>query len=176
MLAIVAAFILYAARRLDIHARQLLTPAVITQRMDAKQTLSPSIRVRIDALWHSRFGVPPRGRPRLVALTFDDGPYAVSTPLLLDALQDLHVPATFFAIGRDAQQFPGLARRLSASGSELANHTYSHPNLDTLSPPAVRDELQAASEALAPYTKPTRRRRRSCCSIAESSRRSRRCR
>ncbi len=144
--------LVYGAHRLDVHAREILTPAVITTEMDARRTLSPSVRARVAALWEARFGAPPSDRPRLIALTFDDGPYAVSTPLLLDALRELRVPATFFAIGRDAQQFPGLAHRLSANGNEVANHTYSHPNLDALSAAGVRDELQAGDEALAPYT------------------------
>ena len=63
-------------------------------------------------------------RPRLIALTFDDGPYPVFTPMLLDVLRDLHVPATFFLIGQDAQQWPELTRRIEADGNEIADHTY----------------------------------------------------
>ena len=50
--------------------------------------------------------------------------------MLLDVLHDLHVPATFFLIGRDAEQWPELTRRIEADGNEIADHTFTHPNLD----------------------------------------------
>ncbi len=79
---------------------------------------------------HARGSDDRSDRPKLIALTFDDGPYPIFTPLLLDELRDLHVPATFFLIGRDAEQWPDLTRRIEAGGNEIADHTYSHPNLD----------------------------------------------
>ncbi|MDQ6931570.1 MAG: polysaccharide deacetylase family protein [Candidatus Eremiobacteraeota bacterium] len=109
--------------------------------MNAHRALSPSLDARIDRLLHERQDIDRSGRPRLIALTFDDGPYAVTTPLMLDALRDLHVKATFFLIGRDAEQFPELVRRIERDGNEIGNHTYSHPDLDELSPGAVRGEL-----------------------------------
>jgi peptidoglycan/xylan/chitin deacetylase (PgdA/CDA1 family) len=87
-------------------------------------------------------------RPRLVALTFDDGPYPVSTPLLLQELRDLRVPATFFLIGRDAEQFPGLAREIAADGHEIADHTSTHPELDRLGDGAVAAELRDGAAEL----------------------------
>jgi len=91
------------------------------------------------------------GRPHLIALTFDDGPYPVTTPLLLNVLRDLHVPATFFLIGRDAVQFPELTRRIELFGNEIGNHTYTHPDLDGLPDAAVRAELTKARDALRAY-------------------------
>jgi hypothetical protein len=71
--------------------------------------------------------------PKLIALTFDDGPYPVDTPMLLQRLAPTaHVPATFFLIGRDAEQFPELAREIAAAGDEIADHTLTHPDLDAL--------------------------------------------
>jgi peptidoglycan/xylan/chitin deacetylase (PgdA/CDA1 family) len=84
----------------------------------------------------------------LIALTFDDGPYPVDTPLLLDTLADLHVPATFFLIGRDGQQYPDLVRRIAAAGHEIADHTLTHPNLDRLDAAAVRQEIDAGAAVL----------------------------
>jgi peptidoglycan/xylan/chitin deacetylase (PgdA/CDA1 family) len=88
----------------------------------------------------------------LIALTFDDGPYPVTTPLLLDTLHDLGVPATFFLIGRDAEQEPELTMRIAREGHEIANHTLTHPNLDRLDAAGVRDELSAGRAALQRYT------------------------
>lgn len=62
-----------------------------------------------------------------VILTFDDGPTAEFTPKILDALKAECVRATFFAIGRDAEALPALARREVAEGHNVAHHTWSHP-------------------------------------------------
>lgn len=64
----------------------------------------------------------------LCALTFDDGP-SPNTPLLLNMLAEYKIPATFFLLGRSVTQYPELVRRMLAEGHEVANHSWSHPNL-----------------------------------------------
>jgi len=62
-----------------------------------------------------------------VILTFDDGPDAVNTPKILEALAAQCVRATFFEIGRNAAALPALARREVLEGHTVAFHTWSHP-------------------------------------------------
>jgi peptidoglycan/xylan/chitin deacetylase (PgdA/CDA1 family) len=62
-----------------------------------------------------------------VILTFDDGPDALSTPKILDALKAECVKANFFEIGRNAEALPDLARREVVEGHTVASHTWSHP-------------------------------------------------
>ena len=62
-----------------------------------------------------------------VILTFDDGPDAVNTPKILDALAAECVRATFFEIGRKAESLPQIARREVMDGHTVAHHTWSHP-------------------------------------------------
>lgn len=62
-----------------------------------------------------------------VILTFDDGPDAHTTPAVLKALADQCVRATFFAIGRNVEALPALARREVEEGHNVAHHTYTHP-------------------------------------------------
>lgn len=124
-----------------------MRPVVVLRDADAAALAQPSLRARVGAV----FGRPQVGagdRPRLVALTFDDGPYPVVTPLLLQTLRDLHVPATFFLIGGDAEQFPDLARAIAAAGHEIADHTQTHPDLDRLSDAAVAAELRGGAATL----------------------------
>jgi peptidoglycan/xylan/chitin deacetylase (PgdA/CDA1 family) len=66
------------------------------------------------------------GRPDHVALTFDDGPDPVSTPLILDELERLGWSATFFCLGSQVRRSPGLARELAQRGHELAVHGDNH--------------------------------------------------
>jgi peptidoglycan/xylan/chitin deacetylase (PgdA/CDA1 family) len=146
-LAVIAVAVLgYAARRLWLKSDDLLRPVVVLRDADAQALVRPSIGARLDALLGK--GRAPAARPRLIALTFDDGPYPITTPLLLQTLRDLRVPATFFAIGRDAEQFPDLARAISAAGHELADHTLTHPDLDRLPDAAVIAELREGAAVL----------------------------
>lgn len=68
------------------------------------------------------------GRPGHVALTFDDGPDAQSTPRFLAALARLDVTATFFLLGQMCERYPTLAARLVDEGHEVAVHSYDHRN------------------------------------------------
>jgi cellulose synthase/poly-beta-1,6-N-acetylglucosamine synthase-like glycosyltransferase/peptidoglycan/xylan/chitin deacetylase (PgdA/CDA1 family)/spore germination protein YaaH len=88
------------------------------------------------------YRVEQRGNaPGKIALTFDDGPDARWTPAILDVLRDKQVKATFFVIGLEAYQEPALLERIYAEGHEIGNHTYTHPDLEELSPAQMRLEL-----------------------------------
>lgn len=82
------------------------------------------------------------------ALTFDDGPSPHTTPRLLDMLASYGIPATFFMVGRNAEHHPELVRRIEAEGHEVANHSYSHPNLRKLSYERKRAEIAATDTIL----------------------------
>lgn len=63
---------------------------------------------------------------RWVALTFDDGPDARSTPALLDLLREAKVAVTFFCIGKKVAANPELTARILREGHRLENHSYAH--------------------------------------------------
>lgn len=149
VVAIVAiAALAYGSFRFYHHERGV-EPAIITPAMNARELLSPPLSARVARVLNNHFGhARPAAGPKLIALTFDDGPYPIFTPLLLDQLNKLHVPATFFLIGRDAQQWPQLAQRIEAAGDEIADHTYSHPDLDLESRAQVRREILQGRDVL----------------------------
>ena len=64
-----------------------------------------------------------------IALTFDDGPHATLTPLLLDFLKANKVPSTFFVLGSRAETYPDLVSKMANEGHEVANHTWKHISL-----------------------------------------------
>jgi peptidoglycan/xylan/chitin deacetylase (PgdA/CDA1 family) len=68
----------------------------------------------------------PSRTPKAVALTFDDGP-SPDTRKILAVLDRLHTRATFFVVGRLAEEYPGLVRRELARGMGVGSHSYSHP-------------------------------------------------
>lgn len=88
------------------------------------------------------------GEPRLLALTYDDGPNSRCTPRLLEVLAKNDVKATFFVIGRHVQQQPALAREIVAAGHVIGNHTFTHPKLIFTSKSQTKNELQQCENAL----------------------------
>jgi peptidoglycan-N-acetylglucosamine deacetylase len=90
--------------------------------------------------------------PGVVALTFDDGPDGYWTPRVLDILKSKGVAATFFVIGENAVSHPGLLNRIIGEGSEIGNHSYTHPNMALVSPRGTRIELNATQRLLQAYT------------------------
>lgn len=83
-----------------------------------------------------------------IALTFDDGPNVTLTPKLLDLLAARHLKATFFVVGQNAADHPEILKRAVREGHEIANHSWSHPNLGKMSDEAVRRELQKTDDAI----------------------------
>jgi peptidoglycan/xylan/chitin deacetylase (PgdA/CDA1 family) len=63
-----------------------------------------------------------------VWLTIDDGPSPAHTPAILDLLDRFDARATFFVIGKNAEQYPHLITAILTRGHEIANHTYTHPS------------------------------------------------
>ncbi|MBB3858799.1 peptidoglycan/xylan/chitin deacetylase (PgdA/CDA1 family)/spore germination protein YaaH/GT2 family glycosyltransferase [Novosphingobium hassiacum] len=90
--------------------------------------------------------------PKLLALTFDDGPDPQWTPKVLTTLEKAHVPATFFVIGENALVRPDLLRRMVADGDEIGNHTYTHPNLAGSSDGEASLELNATQRLVEAFT------------------------
>lgn len=87
-------------------------------------------------------------RDRAVALTFDDGPNPEATPLVLDALAERGVKATFFILGRHAERWPDLVARVAADGHAVGNHGYFHRKLHLRSPAYVRRDLELGTETI----------------------------
>ncbi len=83
-----------------------------------------------------------------IALTFDDGPSGKFTPQILDELKKQGIHATFFVIGENAQQYPGLICRLWDEGHEIGNHTYTHPNIGVVSRRRAELELNTTQITL----------------------------
>jgi peptidoglycan/xylan/chitin deacetylase (PgdA/CDA1 family) len=89
----------------------------------------------------------PESDPR-VAITFDDGPNPQATPAILDVLRDEGVRATFFVLGRHADRWPELVRRMADEGHQLGNHGYWHRKLHRRTPWYIRDDLTRGTVAI----------------------------
>ena len=67
--------------------------------------------------------------PKYVALTFDDGPRADTTSVLLEGLQQRGVKVTFFLIGEQIEDNEWLVRWMAENGHQIGSHTFSHQKL-----------------------------------------------
>ena len=86
--------------------------------------------------------------PAVIHLTFDDGPNPAYTPQILDILAWHGARATFFVTGESATLFPDLIARIVSEGHTLANHTWDHVALDTLSAEEFEDTVLRTQRVL----------------------------
>ncbi len=88
------------------------------------------------------------GKPHTVALTFDDGPNPALTPRLLRLLDENHIRATFFLIGRYVRECPELVQEIAAQAHTIGNHTDTHPALFWITPSKIAGELARCQDAI----------------------------
>ncbi|MBA2248736.1 MAG: polysaccharide deacetylase family protein, partial [Chitinophagaceae bacterium] len=69
-----------------------------------------------------------RTKKKEIYFTFDDGPNAISTAYILDALKKYDAKATFFCIGKNVVEHIELYKRIIDDGHAVGNHTYDHLN------------------------------------------------
>jgi peptidoglycan/xylan/chitin deacetylase (PgdA/CDA1 family) len=79
-------------------------------------------------------------KPKQVVLTFDDGPFSYTTQLLL-ILSLQRVKATFFMVGKNIEENKKIATAVFKNGHTIGSHSYSHPDLVTLTPEQIKVEL-----------------------------------
>ena len=82
-----------------------------------------------------------------IALTFDDGPDPVWTPLVLDALAG--VRATFFVVAPRARRYPSLLARMREEGHEVGLHCTEHVRHDAMTPEEIEADVESGLKALA---------------------------
>ncbi len=63
---------------------------------------------------------------KVIALTFDDGPWKDTSVQMLDILKENEIKATFFWVGTSLQENPEIAKRVVESGHAIGNHTWHH--------------------------------------------------
>ncbi|RUT10125.1 hypothetical protein DSM106972_006200 [Dulcicalothrix desertica PCC 7102] len=70
--------------------------------------------------------VKPNNKDKIIALTFDDGPWPKYTEQVLDILKTNNVKGTFFVIGNNMKNLPVVGKRIVTDGHTIANHTWHH--------------------------------------------------
>ncbi|NJP05257.1 MAG: polysaccharide deacetylase family protein [Chloroflexaceae bacterium] len=92
-----------------------------------------------------------------VALTIDMGAGSQPVPHMLEILRERDIQVTFFPTGNWIAQNPWLARQIAQDGHEFGNHSYSHPDLRTLTDRQIAQELAKTEQLLYDTTGATSR-------------------
>ena len=88
-----------------------------------------------------------------IALSFDDGPNNITTPQVLDLLEEHHIPASFFLIANNiSPETEGQIRRAVSLGCDIENHSITHRPMADMPAEEVREEIRVCSEKIAAVT------------------------
>lgn len=108
------------------YINETFAPILITEEMQKEIANTPK-------------ELDPEGK--YVALTFDDGPSEEVTPHILQTLEDYNAKATFFMLSQNAKNYPDIAKQVADAGHEVANHSVTHANLNTLGNSRIEEEV-----------------------------------
>lgn len=84
----------------------------------------------------------------MVALTFDDGPFAPVGNQIMDCLAQYGGKATFFVVGSRVPSYGAEMQRMAAEGHEIGNHTYEHKNLTKLNGAQIQRQINLCNDAV----------------------------
>ncbi|MBW4611601.1 MAG: polysaccharide deacetylase family protein [Hassallia sp. WJT32-NPBG1] len=84
---------------------------------------------------------------KVIALTFDDGPWPTSTAKVLDILKKNNIKGTFFIVGQMLKQYPDLGVRIVTEGHVIANHTWTH-RYHFMNPQVAAYEVESTSDLI----------------------------
>lgn len=92
------------------------------------------------------------GRAKVIALTFDDGPWPGTTQQILAILAKYKIKATFFMIGTQVERNAAVARAVAKAGMPIGNHTQTHQGLAKLSASKVMWQIRTDQSTIVAAT------------------------
>lgn len=84
----------------------------------------------------------------MVALTFDDGPYAPVTSKILSVLEKYDAKATFFCVGNRIPSYAAVVKQAYSQGCQIASHTFEHKALNQLKKKQITAQIKKTDDAL----------------------------
>ncbi|MCI5150236.1 MAG: polysaccharide deacetylase family protein, partial [Candidatus Electrothrix sp. MAN1_4] len=109
----------------------------------------PDSRIDVGGRTWRRLTTPAGGTGKSVLLSFDDGPAPTGAlHSILDTLERHDIKAEFYVLGQEVDSHPAAVKEIADRGHKVQNHSYTHPNLASLSRSAVRKELEKTQESI----------------------------
>lgn len=128
----------------------------------AEPNLVPILAVAIAAIALAVMGCALRsqsaasGNPKadkLCALTFDDGPSEVLTPLVLDKLEKHGVVATFFMVGQNVNEYTRpVIDRIVGMKCEIGNHSWGWGSMNQMNKEGILESVRKTSAEIMKYS------------------------
>ncbi len=110
------------------------TTAISTTATTSEMSPAPSVTVDPSA--------------KLLALTFDDGPYTAVDDVIMQAAAQVDGHVTFFWLGNRLKSYPDTVKAVLAAGHEIGNHSSTHPQLTGLGSAQIQAELNGMDGVL----------------------------
>lgn len=88
----------------------------------------------------------------MIALTFDDGPYAPVGNRIMDVMNQYGGKCTFFMVGNRVPSYTAEVQRMVNEGFEVANHTQDHKYLNQLGADGIRAQVEACNNTIQAVT------------------------
>ncbi len=144
-----------------VQQKPLAIPAVgevIAQRVEGVKTAAVRLRQRrYDNTIPERFKgrsikeINLKSGEKVIALTFDDGPWPKITEQVLDILRENDIKATFFWVGQALNNHKEIGKKVAAEGHIIANHTWNHQYHKVSQATAAR-EIESTAELIKDLT------------------------
>ncbi len=128
------------------------SPAAAVQPTAASPTAQPAESPAAETTGESDGGRVIDPNQKMVALTFDDGPYTPVTKRIVKTLEAYNGRGTFFVVGNRVEDYSKILKRAYDGGHQIATHTWSHKNLKKLSEHGVAAQVTKSMEAIKSVT------------------------
>ncbi len=143
---------------IDSSVESLKVAAAISQRVEWMETnLTELEKQRFNYAIPKKFQrqqieqVTLKKNQKVVALTFDDGPWPKTTEQILEILRKEKIKGTFFWVGSVLERYPEIAQKVAQEGHAIANHTWTH-NYAPMSQKAAANEIERTSKLIEELT------------------------
>ncbi len=135
----------------SISADALIANTGIAKTVDVTRAIATSIPMNFDVPKNFQAKTikeaPVPNAEKVIALTFDDGPWPETTQQILATLQQEKIKATFYMIGQPLKSFPEIGKKVLADGHVIANHTLHHW-YHTMSPLVAQREIEDTAKII----------------------------
>ncbi len=135
----------------SIPADALIANTGIAKTVDVTSAIASSIPMNFDVPKNFQAKTikeaPLPNAEKVIALTFDDGPWPETTEQILATLKKENIKATFYMIGQPLKSFPEIGKKVLADGHVIANHTLHHW-YHRMSPLVAQREIEDTSKII----------------------------
>lgn len=146
-----AAFVLLHTIFSGISPDALIASTGIANTTEVTSSIASSIPMNFDVPKNFQAktikDAPVPATEKVIALTFDDGPWPETTEQILATLKKEKVKATFYMIGQPLKSFPEIGKKVLADGHAIANHTLHHW-YHHMSPLVAQREIEDTSKII----------------------------